>query len=651
MQKYWVIAISLLLLIPSLMFSLPSLAGNRGLFRVQDARVEGAGLLSFSIHGIASWKGSISDNFFGDLPVSLGYAPTNFLEFYAWSGGIMQSVKDNTGENKTKFGLNDKVFGGKLSIPWIPVLKLGGTGYYTVQSAEGFVHPLTPIVSKLGLQGLATLQLNEFLASAPNFFFNYGVTRHPNANADTKANLKSVGIGLELEARNLSIIVEATSNNDYYYDSTASLFSKNAYTRITPGLRFKGGSFGFDLGFSVGLTDPTPDYEVLLGFNFVTPFLQAPKQAVGEIAGKVTDARTGEPLQATISFPDHPKIMALTSDAGTGVFTAKKIPAGVVVVEVTKDGYFKEAMPITVKADGVVNYEFNLKPLVTYGVVAGKVLDVNDKHPIAAIISFPGTNVASMSSDSATGSFRMDNVPTGIITIQAEKEGYFKNAVTVQVEEGKVASVELNLAPSAILGTLTGKISDKKTGDALKATLSFPGSGIGDIAADSATGIYKVQLPAGSHAVEIKSEGYITQSAVVIIEKDKIVQKDISLVQKGMVITLKGIYFDLNKATIKPESYPVLDDAAKILTDNPNISVEIQGHTDSQGSDSYNQKLSEQRAYSVVDYLVKVKGIDIKRLKAVGYGESKPIASNDTKEGRALNRRVEFVILGEMENK
>jgi len=149
----------------------------------------------------------------------------------------------------------------------------------------------------------------------------------------------------------------------------------------------------------------------------------------------------------------------------------------------------------------------------------------------------------------------------------------------------------------------------------------------------------------------VKVEGYITQTAVVILEKDKITEKNFEMVQKGMVITLKGVYFDFDKATIKPESYPVLDDAAKILTDNPKITVEIQGHTDSDGSDSYNQKLSERRAYSIVDYFVKVKGIDVNRLKAIGYGESKPIASNDTKEGRALNRRVEFVILGEMEQK
>ncbi|RKX69963.1 hypothetical protein DRP53_06475, partial [candidate division WOR-3 bacterium] len=99
------------------------------------------------------------------------------------------------------------------------------------------------------------------------------------------------------------------------------------------------------------------------------------------------------------------------------------------------------------------------------------------------------------------------------------------------------------------------------------------------------------------------------------------------------------------KATIKPESYPILDEAAAILTSHPEIRVEIQGHTDSIGSDAYNLKLSNLRANAVRTYLIERHGIDPSRLVARGYGESRPIADNRTKEGRAQNRRVDFVIL------
>jgi OOP family OmpA-OmpF porin len=106
-------------------------------------------------------------------------------------------------------------------------------------------------------------------------------------------------------------------------------------------------------------------------------------------------------------------------------------------------------------------------------------------------------------------------------------------------------------------------------------------------------------------------------------------------------IVLRGINFAFDSARIEPEFEPVLDVAVEELQNNPNISVEVSGHTDSTGTDEYNQGLSERRARSVVDYLVR-KGIDRGRLEAVGHGESMPVADNATRDGRAQNRRVEL---------
>jgi outer membrane protein OmpA-like peptidoglycan-associated protein len=118
---------------------------------------------------------------------------------------------------------------------------------------------------------------------------------------------------------------------------------------------------------------------------------------------------------------------------------------------------------------------------------------------------------------------------------------------------------------------------------------------------------------------------------------------------KLVVVTEKKIeikqtvYFDFNKATIKPVSFPLLDEVAQALKDNPKIKVEVQGHTDSVGDDNFNLKLSQKRAESVRNYLIK-KGISSDRMEPKGYGENVPIADNRTKEGRDQNRRVEFVI-------
>jgi len=104
------------------------------------------------------------------------------------------------------------------------------------------------------------------------------------------------------------------------------------------------------------------------------------------------------------------------------------------------------------------------------------------------------------------------------------------------------------------------------------------------------------------------------------------------------------IQFDVDKTTIKPESNGLLDEIASVIKDNPQIKkISIEGHTDSDGSDSYNMKLSDGRAKAVMAYLVE-HGIDQGRLAAKGFGESKPIASNDTPEGKEKNRRVEFLI-------
>lgn len=107
------------------------------------------------------------------------------------------------------------------------------------------------------------------------------------------------------------------------------------------------------------------------------------------------------------------------------------------------------------------------------------------------------------------------------------------------------------------------------------------------------------------------------------------------------VISLDGVFFHTNSAELKGESFAVLDSAAATLNSTPNVSVEVAGHTDSQGDAGYNQNLSQQRAETVRSYLVS-KGVSASRLSANGYGESQPVADNSSSEGRAQNRRVEL---------
>jgi len=110
------------------------------------------------------------------------------------------------------------------------------------------------------------------------------------------------------------------------------------------------------------------------------------------------------------------------------------------------------------------------------------------------------------------------------------------------------------------------------------------------------------------------------------------------------VISLEGVHFDFDKATLRPEAIVILNNAVSLLTTHERVVVEVAGHTDSIGTEEYNQGLSERRANAVMDYLIS-KGIKATRLTARGYGETQPVASNDTKEGRQANRRVELIVL------
>jgi outer membrane protein OmpA-like peptidoglycan-associated protein len=266
---------------------------------------------------------------------------------------------------------------------------------------------------------------------------------------------------------------------------------------------------------------------------------------------------------------------------------------------------------------------------------------------MAASIEFPGTTLAPVNADAVMGAFKVDKVETGVYTMTATADKYIPATITLAVEDNKLASATFKLSPAEAAVTVTGKVSDKKTGDGLAATVTFPDAGNAVFNTDPTTGIYKAQLMAGSYTVVVESKDYVKQTAALIVEKGKPQVRDFAMLKVGMSITLRGIYFDFDQSTIKPESKPALEAAAKMLNENPTINVEIQGHTDSKGSDAYNLSLSDRRAASVVAYLVQNLGIDPSRLTSKGYGESMPIATNDTDSGRALNRRVEFKILGE----
>ena len=127
-----------------------------------------------------------------------------------------------------------------------------------------------------------------------------------------------------------------------------------------------------------------------------------------------------------------------------------------------------------------------------------------------------------------------------------------------------------------------------------------------------------------------------------VIQKPKVVE--VAKVVETQTIILNNIFYDFDKATLRPESDPELEKVYAFLSQYPELKVELSGHTDARGSDKYNEKLSRKRAQAVVDFMTN-KGISKNRIVAKGYGESKPIESNDTDEGRQVNRRTELKVI------
>ncbi len=211
--------------------------------------------------------------------------------------------------------------------------------------------------------------------------------------------------------------------------------------------------------------------------------------------------------------------------------------------------------------------------------------------------------------------------------------------------------VEIKTAQVTILkGTVTDKATKLPLGASIEIVDNSLSQVIATFTANSSSGKYLVSLPSGkNYGIAVKMDGYLFHSEnfdIPIIATYQEVTKDVELekIAVGATIVLRNVFFDYNKSTLKPESSAELDRLVKILVDNPSIRIELSGHTDSRGSDEGNQKLSEARAKSCVDYLV-AHGIKLDRLEFKGYGETKPIATNDTEDGMAQNRRTEFKIL------
>jgi outer membrane protein OmpA-like peptidoglycan-associated protein len=209
-------------------------------------------------------------------------------------------------------------------------------------------------------------------------------------------------------------------------------------------------------------------------------------------------------------------------------------------------------------------------------------------------------------------------------------------------------------APSPTAVMLKGKIRSLKTLDPLDAEVQLmdldDGSLVASFRTDATTGEYLVAVPGGrAYAMYVKANGHLVHSEhIAVPEGGAHVSStiDISLpdLSTGGQVILRNLFFGSGSAVVDQASLSELNQLEELLVNNPGLRLEIAGHTDNTGSANLNRSLSEARAAAVRDHLVK-RGIDPARLEAKGYGDTRPVAPNDTPENKALNRRTEITVL------
>jgi hypothetical protein len=210
-------------------------------------------------------------------------------------------------------------------------------------------------------------------------------------------------------------------------------------------------------------------------------------------------------------------------------------------------------------------------------------------------------------------------------------------------------------ARPAEVSYLHGKVFNARNRQALKANFELynlsDGSLVTKSFSDYRNGEFLVCLPTNNnYMLNVSREGYLFYSENFSLEGvfhiEEPFHKDIPLREllKGNTIILKNVFFETADYTLKPESETELDKIVKFLSENPELKIEISGHTDNEGGETYNLQLSKQRAESVVQYL-QSKGVQDGRMVSKGYGYTQPVETNDTPEGRAQNRRTELKVL------
>ena len=664
MKNRSLILILTLLLAAGSAFSMPSIMGFRGVNRVLDARTIGANQMSFSIVG-RYWsssdkyddlhyhqEGSASDTVISVEDsehlsqgyFTLDYGITSFLEIAArisyvgtyYEFDLTPPRNESIGQWDGVHGMGDVMLcymAGFTPTPSTEVLWLGLDNWFafapssnqTVECEEydGRFDDGTPMYNmrqpslstghtSMGVDGLISLDMANVWPGTPlRLHVNVGYSKYKqtvtfndyrllfdSTGHRTHANETLISSVVDDNALDFGFALEFPTQFAVLYTeySLKKYLDRDSYNHVayfTPGIRvFSGGGVIMDFCFNMGLTAFNPEF-----FDFGHGLYQS-----GSV--DIEDREQRAPL------PDGG-----TQDWG-------------------------------VSGSIAFSSDLLIREPVTTGTISGMITDAEEGEAVEATVSFPGTAVAAAISDSETG-FYSATLPAGSIPVTVAAIGYKAASATVVLEAAQDVVLDFSLEPQAGLGQIAGTVTEFENGDPLLATISVELEDTTITFESTEEGIFLFDVPEGTWTVSADADDYKSSSDIVVIEADQTSIVDFVLkpaLITGQVLSFDNIYFDSGSANIKPESYYILDNMVEILNANPDAMVQVAGHTDSDGSSSYNQTLSEQRAASVFNFLVQ-RGVPARMLTTMGFGEAQPVVPNTSASNKAMNRRIEFTVL------
>ncbi len=252
------------------------------------------------------------------------------------------------------------------------------------------------------------------------------------------------------------------------------------------------------------------------------------------------------------------------------------------------------------------------------------------------------------------GCFRSPRVDVGTLTIRVTHPDHKAASAAVEILDDATTPLVVDLVASPRIGYFKGTIVNEND-EAVEATIDVAFAGKVVKTPLATGGAFNIPLPPGRYQVVVKAKGYLQQGTALVIEPLgktiaaftlKFLPKTrLSKVTSSSIEISTKVPFAVGKGRLLKAAEFVLDDVVDAILGSPQLGkIRVEGHTDNTGEDAANMSLSDLRAAAVVEYLVG-KGVPAERLEAKGFGFSKPIAPNDSEEGRAKNRRVEFVIM------